>query len=57
MKWNKPKVTNHKRKVDDNLREELKNNLKTEIPQLTKQKRYAKLLERIPNLSVSVHTI
>ena len=35
-KWILPKSTNHFKKVDDKLREELKRNLEVEIPQLTK---------------------
>ena len=36
MKYTKLKKTNHKRKVDDVLREELKQNLINEIPQLNR---------------------
>ena len=56
-KQKQPKETKHFRKVDDKLREALKENLEKEIPQLTRYKRYAKLLNRIPDLNVSVHTI
>jgi len=57
MKWEKQKTTNHIKKVDDTLRKELKKNLEDEMPELTKFKRFAMLLERIPNLNVSISTI
>jgi hypothetical protein len=57
MKWLKPKTTSHFKKVDDKLREELKRNLIEEMPELNKFKRFSMLLDRIPNLNVSVSTI
>ena len=57
LKQKKPKETKHFRKVNDELRQALVDNLETEIPELTRYHRYAKLLDRIPNLNVSVDTI
>ena len=53
----KEKTTNHQRKVDQNLIDEVKLNLETEVPQQTKYKRFELLLEKIPNLSVATSTI
>ena len=57
LKQKKPKETKHFRKVNDVLRQALVDNLENEIPELTRYHRYAKLLDRIPNLNVSVGTI